>query len=88
MPNTPDTPPRKFPLIALVILGVLLGAAGAISWVVGATQWAQDNIPAGYLSDPALDADRGAIYWGIALVIGGAVLLAIALIIAATRSRR
>jgi hypothetical protein len=87
---------RNRPLISLVASGVMLVAAGAISWTVGVTQLAQDTIRIGQdqvlgvagLSDPAIDADKAATYWGIALVIGGAVLLTAALIVTATHRRK
>lgn len=84
--------------IALLVGGAIAILVGAILWIVGANQLKQDTLVGGYTralgldnglnldaNTPAMAADQAMIWWGIALVILGVLLVVARLVIAAAR---
>lgn len=71
---------------ALIVVGILALAAGAVTWVVAAQQvtWSEKVISLTGTSS-GLGAAQASVWVGIVLTVLGAVLLVAALIIAAAR---
>ncbi|SEH57418.1 hypothetical protein SAMN04515692_101304 [Leifsonia sp. CL147] len=99
--GVPDRAPMSNPAgLALIVLGAVAVVLGGILWGVGGNQLKHDqdvtdlthaigldngiNLPA---TSSAVDADNAMIWWGIALVILGVLLLVARLVIAAAQPR-
>lgn len=99
--GVPDHRPIRNPAgIALIVVGLLAAVVGAILWGVGAHQAASDRLSAEFgravgldnglnmpIETSAVDADNALIWWGIALVILGVLMLVARLVIAAATPR-
>jgi hypothetical protein len=78
---------------ALPIIGVLAAILGGVLWATGASQLAHDKLvnefgatlSGGLFSSGNTDGDQALIWWGIALVVLGAVMLVARFIIAAAQ---
>lgn len=84
--------------IALVAFGGLFVVLGATLWIVGANLLKHDQMVADYTrafgldagvdlaaTSPQIDADQALIWWGIAILILGVILVVARVVIAAAR---
>jgi hypothetical protein len=97
--GVPDRPLIANPaLLAITIIGPLLAITGVILWTIGANLIKHDQMVADYehafgldagvniaATSPQIDADQAMIWWGIALLALGVLLIVARLIIAAVR---